>query len=184
MYSVDQVPNINKLTLWKNFAAAIDMLKSIIQACPDSTWESEKQIYYLSYHTVIFLDFYLTNPVQDFKPYLQYTLGDPRNLPAHAIDDVLPKKPYSKNEMLVYLDKIRAKSEMLICHSEEELFSKRWISDSEVNIHGLCPPVVIHYSWLEILFYNLRHIQHHVGQLNLLLRQKADLAVDWISHAD
>jgi len=39
------------------------------------------------------------------------------------------------------------------------------------------------YSLFEILLYNLRHVQHHVGQLNLLLRQHINHAPDWIEKA-
>ena len=60
---------------------------------------------------------------------------------------------------------------------------ERWIDQSEINLHGLCPPLVINYTMLDILFYNLRHVQHHVGQLNYILRQKINRAPEWISHA-
>ena len=39
------------------------------------------------------------------------------------------------------------------------------------------------YSLLEILLYNLRHIQHHAAQLNLLLRQNTNDAPNWVSQA-
>ena len=58
------------------------------------------------------------------------------------------------------------------------------IKDEEINLHGLCPTLVSNYTLMEILFYNLRHLQHHAGQLNLLLRQQANIAADWISQAD
>ena len=170
--------------LWKNFAAVIDMLKSVVSICPDTLWEQEKKFYYITYHTVIFLDYYLSYPVKDFRPFLPYTLGDTDHLPEDAIDDVLPCAFYSKNEMLVYIDKIRAKCEKLICSSPHEKFAARWIDENETGLHGLCPSIVVNYSLMEILFYNFRHVQHHVGQLNLLLRQKADISADWISQSD
>ncbi len=39
------------------------------------------------------------------------------------------------------------------------------------------------FSLLEILFYNVRHIQHHSAQLNLLLRQTINNAPTWVSQA-
>ena len=168
----------------ENFAAAIDMLRSIISICPDEIWYKEKKFYYMAYHTVIFLDYYLSSPVKDFTPDLPYTLGDPDHLPADAIDDVLPNAHYSKTEMLDYLSTIREKCKDLICLSSTEKLASKWIKEEEIDMHGLCPSVVTNYSLLEILFYNLRHVQHHVGQLNLLLRQKADIAAGWIAMAD
>ncbi|WP_394370724.1 hypothetical protein [Flavobacterium hibisci] len=37
----------------------------------------------------------------------------------------------------------------------------------------------MNYSLLEILLYNLRHTQHHVGQLNMLIRQDLDKHIEW-----
>jgi len=51
-------------------------------------------------------------------------------------------------------------------------------------VHDLCPSLVTDYSLIEIIFYNFRHIQHHIGQLNLLLRQKANIAAEWISQSE
>ena len=31
-------------------------------------------------------------------------------------------------------------------------------------------------GFAELLLYNLRHVQHHAGQLNLMLRQETDAA--------
>jgi len=36
---------------------------------------------------------------------------------------------------------------------------------------------------LEILLYNLKHVQHHAGQLNLLLRQETGEAANWVADA-
>ena len=81
------------------------------------------------------------------------------------------------------LSAIREKAKSLILPASEEQLGRRWIVDEEVDLHGLCPSLVVNYSVLEILFYNLRHVQHHIGQLNLLLRQKADVAAEWIACA-
>lgn len=35
-------------------------------------------------------------------------------------------------------------------------------------------------SFGELLLYNLRHVQHGVGQLNLILRQKTNSAPRWV----
>jgi hypothetical protein len=35
----------------------------------------------------------------------------------------------------------------------------------------------------ELHLYNMRHVQHHAGQLNLLLRQAADIGSGWTFRA-
>lgn len=176
--------NVIKNTLGRNFAAAIDMLTGIIRICPDELWQKDKQFFFMTYHITIFLDYYLTIPVHTFKPRLPYTLGDYNALPAEAIDDVLPNEFYSKEALLDYLSAIKTKCKKLMEDTPIAAFAERWIADEEIEMHGLCPSLVVNYSVWEILFYNLRHIQHHVAQLNLLLRQKANIAVDWISQSD
>jgi hypothetical protein len=173
-----------KQCLWQNFGAAIDMLKNAITACPNELWQSEKKFFYLTYHTVIFLDYYLTIPARDFQPGLSYTIIAEDKLPVEAIDDVIPDKYYSKEEMLSWLLSIRAKCKGLITEATEDKLSSRWIAEDEIKMHGLCPSTVINYSVLEILFYNFRHVQHHVAQLNFILRQKTGAAPDWVSLAE
>lgn len=170
--------------LWKNFGAAIDMLKNAIIACPDELWKNEKRFFYLSYHTVIFLDYYSTNPVKNFQPGLPYTIINQDSLPEDAVDDVIPDLFYSKEEFLACLSSVRGKCKNLVTLQPAQLLQERWITADEINMHGLCPPIVENYSVLEILFYNFRHVQHHVAQLNFILRQEAGIASPWISHAD
>ena len=171
-------------SLWRNFAAVIDMLKNVIVICPDKVWQEDKKIFYMVYHTVIFLDYYLTSPVKDFYAELPYTIGDPNHLPPDGVDDVIPNRFYSKEELLAYIYSIREKCKKVITQTPKEKFTDRWINEDEIDMHGLCPSLVIKYSLLEILFYNLRHVQHHVAQLNLLLRRNANVATEWISQSE
>ena len=53
----------------------------------------------------------------------------------------------------------------------EEIANSRWINDYK------------NYSVFEILLYNMRHVQHHTAQLNLLLRQEINTAPKWVSIA-
>jgi hypothetical protein len=173
-----------KQCLWKNFGAAIDMLSDVVELCPGTLWQSEKKFFYLSYHTLIFLDYYLSQPAKDFQATLPYTIVAADKLPPECVDDVIPDAFYSQAEILAYLASARSKCQRLILSTPPEAFGKRWIEDSEIEMHGLCPSIVENYTLLEILFYNLRHVQHHVAQLNFILRQKTNEASDWISHAE
>jgi hypothetical protein len=62
-----------KITLWKNFAASIDMLKNAVDLCPEDYWKHNKRFYYIAYHTTVFLDYYLTIPPKNFSSALSYT---------------------------------------------------------------------------------------------------------------
>lgn len=167
---------------WKNFAACIDMFGNCIGHCPAPLWQSNDQFFYLSYHCLVFLDYYLSFPVTDYTPILPYTLADMNHLPANAVDDVLPNRRYTQAEMLEAIGKTRDKARHAILLQDN--WEQPWIKEAEINLHGLCPGLVTNYSVFEITLYNLRHLQHHVGQLNLLLREQHAPAAEWIAEAD
>lgn len=163
-----------KQSLWKQFGASIDMLKNAIDACPDEYWNSDKRFFYMAYHTLVFLDYYLTIPAQPLSSPLSFTLTEPAEIPPDAIDDIVPNKIYSKAELLSYLLQSRHKCRQTIAGLTEEKLSERWI---EADGHR-------NYAVLELLMFNMRHVQHHTAQLNLLLRQGVNDAPGWVSRAE
>ena len=75
--------------------------------------------------------------------------------------------------MLSYLETSRERCRQLIAGLTPEKIAERWIEiESDKNL-----PV------LELLLYNMRHVQHHAAQLNLLLRQKINDAPGWVGQA-
>lgn len=96
--------NFSVKILYNNFSQSISYLKKIIELCPDDLWNTHNRFYYLAYHTAIFLDYYLSDPVKDFRPVLPYRLIDPKDIPADGIDDVLPEKNYSWEDIIRSLD--------------------------------------------------------------------------------
>jgi hypothetical protein len=166
-----------KTILWRQFGAAIDMLENAMRACPDDIWSERAQkpawrerdvvgFWYLVYHTLFWLDFSLAESDEGFAPPAPFTLDelDPAG--------VLPDRPYTKNELQRYLDHCRQKCRATIeALTDERAHGCRSLSWGEVNT-------------VELLLYNMRHVQHHAAQLNLLLRQTIDTAPGWVSRAD
>ena len=170
-----------KQCVWKNFAACIDMLHNAIVMWPDDIWHTNKKFFYNAYHCIVFLDYYLTAPPHNFIAALTYTITDINKIPEDAIDDVVPDRMYSKKEMLDYLQSSWEKCRQLIAGFTEEKLTQPWINQSEdINLE-LASRDSLNYSVLEILFYNMRHVQHHAAQLNLLLRQTVNNAPDYVS---
>lgn len=170
--------------LWKNFGAAIDMLKNAIAMFPDEQWNSNKKFFYNAYHCAVFLDYYLTIPPIHFSPILPYTLKEPNEIPEEAIDDVVPDSIYSKAELLNYVETSREKCRILIAGLTEATLLKSWLTQSPDENLDLASMDSRKCSILEILFYNMRHVQHHAAQLNLMLRQTINKAPDYVSMAD
>lgn len=151
-----------KETIWKQFGASIDMLENTITKCPDELWDTDKNFWYWAYHCLFWLDFYLCLEPKKFSPPTPFTLSefDPKG--------AMPDRTYSKEELLTYLQYSRKKLQDLIPGMTNELAKSGWNNDYK------------NYSVFEILLYNMRHVQHHAAQLNLLLRQNINDATKWV----
>ena len=151
-----------KESLWKQFGASIDMFENAIALCPEELWKSEL-FWYNAYHTLFFLDYYLTTDPDNFKPPPPFTLSEFNS------DGELPERVYTKEELLTYLRFCYDKCHDLIAGLSSDSAAMRWKNKYR------------DYSIFEILIYNMRHVQHHTAQLNQLLRQKINEAPDWVS---
>jgi hypothetical protein len=154
-----------KDAIWNQFGASLDMLENAIQLCPEEHWDTALHFWYSSYHCIFWTDYYLTTAPDKFEPPAPFTLSE---------FDPTGKKPdsiYTKPELISYIGHCRKKANQLITGLTTDKLNDRWINDYK------------NYSLLEILMYNMRHIQHHTAQLNLLLRQAIDNAPDWVSQA-
>ncbi len=172
-----------KQSLWKQFGASIDMLGNAIAMWPEDEWNTNKKFFYTAYHCLVFLDYYLTIPPKDFSSQLPVTLTEPGSIPADAIDDIVPDSIYSKKELLDYLQSGREKCHRVIAGLTEEKLHEGWINGpGNMNLE-LSGSAALRFSVLEILLYNMRHVQHHAAQLNLLLRQTINKAPGYVSIA-
>jgi hypothetical protein len=160
-----------KKIVWNQFGASIDMLINVVLNCPDNYFEQNLRFYYIAFHSTIFLDYYLTIPPKDFFPSLPFTQKEQKDRPKEAIDDLIPDKIYSKQEIVDYLKQSREKCRLLIESLTEENLKEIFKEGDEPND--------MNYPILEILLYNMRHTQHHTAQLNMLLRQDLDKHMEW-----
>ena len=158
--------------IWQQFGAAIDMLDNALRGCPDELWRdrlwddpSERpeysQFWYHVYHTLFWLELYLKGAEEGFAPPVPFTLIE-------MDEDDLPERPYTKDELQAYLDYGRRKCQATIEALTDEAAQRRcrfgW---GEVSL-------------VESLLYNMRHVQGHAAQLNLLLGQKTGSAPVWV----
>ena len=160
----DGVGAVWREAVWQQFGASIDMLENAIVACPDELWNDRTrrpEFWYLVYHTLFWLDLYLSGSLERFSPRPPFTLSE-------LDEGAMPERVYTKAEMLDYLDHCRRK-----CRATIEA-----LPDEEAGRRCEC-------AWLEttvaeLLLYNMRHVQHGAAQLNLLLRQATDSAPRWV----
>lgn len=157
-----------KALTWRQFGAAIDMIENAIAACPDDLWNDrsrQPQFWYIVYHTLFFLDLYSSDSVDGFAP------PPPIGMEELDEDGKMPERPYTKDEMRTYLEHGRRKARERIENMTEEKARQR----CGIEWHDI--------SEAEMFLYNMRHVQHHAGQLNLILRQVTDSAPKWVRKA-
>jgi uncharacterized damage-inducible protein DinB len=157
-----------KSILWQQFGAAVDMLENALRHCPDKLLgdrTKQPEFWYIVYHTLFYLDLYLSNAQEGFAPPAPFTLSemDPSG--------PMPERVYTREELLTYLDHGRRKSRAAMAALTDE---KARENRKFGSIEG---------TFLERLLYNMRHVQHHAAQLNLILRQQIDSAPRWVAKA-
>jgi DinB superfamily len=165
--------------LISQFSAAIDMLEKPIRSCPAELWKTDlwndpdmpagfAEFWYIAYHTLFWTDLYLTGKVEGFIPPSPFDLNelDPNGM--------LPANSFTKSELLVYLAHCREKCRHAVADLDDD------------RAHQVCefPWVRGKLSYLELLLDNLRHIQEHGAQLNMLLGQHAGVHSKWIEHIE
>lgn len=159
-----------KTSIWQQFGAAIDMLDDGISLCPDHLWtavlwkDTEDvrygQFWFVAYHTLFWLDLYLTgSSYDDFAP------------PAPFVRGKLPEKPYTKDQIRAYLDQCRRKCQATI----------EGLTDEKAR--QVCTFNWVEASFLEMQLYNMRHVQEHAGQLSFFLGQHDVSGFDWVTKA-
>lgn len=158
-----------KTTVWQQFGASIDMLDDAITACPDVLWTAVLwedqdeprygQFWFIAYHTLFWLDLFLTGSSKGFAP------------PVPFIRGTLPEKPYSKDEVSNYLKQCRQKCQSVIERLTDE------------KAHQICTFDWMEPTFLELQLYSMRHVQEHAAQLSLVLGQNGVSGPDWVAKA-
>jgi hypothetical protein len=158
-----------RASTWKQFGAAIDMLEDTIRLCPDHLWtavlwkdpddERYGQFWFVAYHTLRWLDLYLTGTMEGFAP------------PPPFIQGALPELPYTKDQILGYLRACRTKCQSTL----EEL--------TDEQAQHRCVFEWMEPTFLELQMYSMRHVQEHAAQLSLVLGQHDVMGLDWIASA-
>jgi len=164
--------------LWRQFGAAIDMVRDALRDCPDELWEKPlwqdqpdqwvapgfSAFWYLGYHTLFWLDLYLTGAEEGFTPPAPFDLVEMES------GEVLPRT-YTRAELLDYLETCRRK-----CRETLGALSTG-------QAYRLCRFPWGELPFAELQLYSLRHVQEHGAQLRMFLGQHAGQSTSWLSQA-
>jgi len=167
---------IDHQMLWRQFGAAIDMLGDTLRDCPEDLWEKRlwqdqpdqwvasgfATFWYLGYHTLFWLDLYLTGAEEGFAPPAPFDLVEMES------GEALPRT-YTREELLGYLDDCRRKCQETI------------VTMSTEQAQRLCRFPWGELPFAELQLYNLRHVQEHAAQLRMFLGQQSGKSTNWIA---
>ncbi len=168
--------------VWHQFGATLDMLDDALRVCPNALWTERlwstppnsefppdfASFWYLSYHTIRWVDLYLFGTEEGFSPPSEFS---PIDLDMGAATSV---QPYSRAMLRTYLSQVRQKCQSTLTE----------LSDHDAFRSCSFPWIDIPLSYFELQLYSMRHAQEHASQLHLFLGQhNADGDSDWIPRA-
>jgi hypothetical protein len=172
------LPIINTTMLMRQYGAAIDMLRDALRDCPDGLWgrmlwpdqpgewvaAGFSTFWYLGYHTLFWLDLYLTGAEEGFSP------PAPFDLVEMVEGETLPRI-YTRDELLGYLAHCRARCQQTLGALTAE------------HAQRVCTFAWGELTFAELQLYNLRHVQEHGAHLSMFLGTHTGRAANWVSAA-
>jgi hypothetical protein len=149
----------------RHFEPTLEMLRETVRACPDELWDARDEgapFWQYAYHTLFWLDFWLTDSPEAFQAPSFHT-GD-----ALIETGQTPSVPFSRAQIDGYLEQVDAKCTAFF----EELTLDRLTQEAEF----------FERMWAvgDRILMQLRHIQHHVGHMNCILKRKTGKAPEWV----
>lgn len=159
-----------KEVIRSQYVASLEMLGDAISACPEGLWIDlayPNRFWHVAYHALFFAHLYLQESEKTFVAWGKHRkdhqfLG---RMPWPPHEQPVIGEPYTKEEVLEYLE---------FCRREVDARLPLTDLDAESGFHWLP------FNKLGVQIYNIRHIQHHVGQLADRLRTRDGVGVQWV----
>jgi hypothetical protein len=160
----------------RQIGAAFKMLENVINNANDTTWTSRLNnmpFWQICYHVLWYTDFYFHANQETFRPQ-SFDMEGIKNYWIKPDSQMIEnqKHPISKKDMLFYCNYGRQKAQQFIDGIDVTYFT----TPSPFEWHG--------FPKIDIVDYNIRHLQHHIGQLDIILRREQDIGNPWIMFDD
>jgi len=152
------------------YLASLDMLRQAVVACPESLWNSpdtRNKFWHISYHALFYTHLYLSPTERDFTAWdrhrEEYEFMGPLPWPPHKEPQI--GEPYDPVDILDFLDYcVIAVKEIVPTLDFDAPSGFSWLP----------------FGKLELQFYNIRHLQQHIGELCERLGETAGINVNWV----
>lgn len=162
-----------KATIISQYLATLEMMKQVVEKCPDAVWlnaNHTNDFWHVSYHALFYTHLYLQPQEADFTPWTKHrrnlnAFGPPPWAPGEEVE---LGEPFSQAEVLDYL---------ALCQQEASTQPQNLKLDAPSGFDWI--PL----NKLELQFYNIRHLQHHVGELSQRLWAEAGIEINWVGQS-
>jgi hypothetical protein len=149
------------------------MLRNAVELCPEDLWlatEYRNRFWHISYHSLFYTHLYVQPTEDDFQAWSKHVPNS----------NYLGPRPWAKNEPFTIPEPYTK--------SEVQEYAALCLAEVEKQVPLIRLEDSSGFSWLpfdkvELQFYNIRHLQHHTGQLIERLRKAANIGASWIGSA-
>ncbi len=153
------------------FEAALCMMHDCLQKCPPEHWDGtigKYPFWQVAYHTLCRVDMYLSSSTETFQLREIHPQG------WSEFKEEYPSRRFAQGELAEYVTVCRQKAIATLAAETRESLERpagfSWLSFSRGELH----------------LYNIRHLQHHTGQLSAYLRRvdvalQSPKAVRWVA---
>jgi uncharacterized damage-inducible protein DinB len=153
--------------LRRHFDPALQMVAELVDGCPASIWAAQTHgnpFWQHVMHALIGAEFWFREASEPFAP------PDLGNGPVPDLDKI-PSFELDRDSARSYLERIRARTETFF----GSLDDRRLQSPS--SIYEKC-------TYADLILMQTRHMQHHVGYCNRLLRESGCATAKWLGYAE
>lgn len=168
----EKLDSVCRIALQHQYEALVQMIRNAIEASTEDNWTASVKgipFWHIAYHTIFYLDLY-SGDSEELKESFQtvsFANEDDSDL------DRTPSRVFTKTELLNYLDETEQKCIDIIKNLDAESLARPTAIEWKVGRNVL-----------ELLFENLRHLNHHIGQLHTILRYETGTAPGWIGRKE
>ena len=152
------------------YRASLEMMRQVVFRCPETLWigvEDNNKFWHIAYHALFYTHLYLAPIEDEFVPWDKHREGYEfmGTYPWPPFEKPEISEPYSKEDVLEYLQYCDLEVEEKISHLDFAGASGfSWISMNKT----------------ELQFYNIRHLQQHIGELCERLWVRDQIEIDWV----
>jgi len=151
-----------KEILKSQYRASAQMLRSAVVGCPDALWNEKgykNPFWHVAFHAIFYTHFYLHATEEDFIPWDKHKKG------LYSLEEDSGDEIYTRDEILEYLDYFEDRLDELV---------------DQLDLAAESGFYWLPFNKLQLQFYNIRHIQHHTGELAERLGKEGDIEVAWV----